>query len=385
MRNIHNKYIKRELESILTEYLNYFSVVGLTGPRQSGKSTLLQHCLPDYQYVTFDDYKIKELFYSDKDKFISIYNNKIIFDEVHHVPELFDLIKLTVDMDRGLKGRFVLTGSAQFKLMRNISESLAGRIGLLTLLPFSFKEVKNLELLEMEYKGCYPELVTSSYKYSDKWYSSYIETYLEKDIKLLSNIGDLRDFSRLISLLAARTSQQLNMSDLSKELGVSVSTIKRWVSILEATYIIFLLQPYFKNLGKRIVKTPKVYFYDTGLVSYLTGIETVKMYNNGPMAGPIFENYLISEIYKNIKHQDLNHNLYFFRTNHGEEIDLIVDKKKLRELIEIKKSMTFKSNMIKTVEKYIGDNEKGYLLYSGEKFPYLKNIEIINYKDYLSR
>jgi len=385
MKNIHNKYVKRKIEKVLIEYLNYFSIIGLTGPRQSGKSTMLKACLPDYQYITFDDYKVKELFYSDRDKFISIYDNKVIFDEVHHVPELFDLVKLAVDQDRSIKGRFILTSSAQFKMMRNISESLAGRIGLLTLLPFSFQEIEKLGIVEIEFKGNYPELIMSNYKYSDKWYSSYIETYLQKDIKLLSNIGDLYDFSRLISLLAARSSQQLNMSNLSKELGVAVSTIKRWISILEATYVIFLLQPYYDNLGKRVVKSPKCYFYDTGLVAYLTGIETSKMYNNGPMAGSIFENYVISEIYKKIKHQDLPYKLYFFRTNHGEEIDLIVDKKHTKDIIEIKKNMTFKLNMIKTVEKYLKENDNGFLLYNGAKFPYVKNMEIINYKEYLSR
>lgn len=383
MKQIHDKYIKRILEKVLFENLKHFSVVGITGPRQSGKSTMLQNALPGYKYVTFDDYRIREMFYDDREKFISIYNNKVIFDEVHHVPELFDLVKFHIDKDRSKKGRFILTASAQFKLMKNITESLAGRIGLLTLMPFSLNEISSLTTPSIEFKGCYPELVLSKYKYSDKWYSSYIETYLQKDIKALGQVGDLRDFARLISLLAARTSQQLNMSDISKDLGVSVATVKRWISILEATYIIFLLPPYYNNLGKRITKAPKCYFWDTGLVSYLTGIETEKMYDNGPMSGSIFENYIISEIYKKIKHQDLNHQLYYFRTNHGEEIDLIIDKKKSKEFIEIKKSMTFKAKMVKHLEKYLAEGEEGFLVYEGEKFPYTEKLKIINYKDYL--
>ncbi len=385
MKDLHKKYINRELEKVLKEYLDYFSVIGLTGPRQSGKSTMLINSLKDYKYVTFDDYKIRDLFYDDRDKFISIYNDKIIFDEVHHVPELFDLVKLEIDKDRSRKGRFILTGSAQFSLIKSVTESLAGRIGLLTLLPFSFKETNLFSNEDIEFKGSYPELITSHYKYSEQWYSSYIETYLQKDVKLLGNIGDLRDFSKLILLLAARTSQQLNMSDLSKEIGISLSTVKRWISILEATYIVFLLPPFYNNLGKRITKTPKCYFYDTGLVSYLTGIETKKMYDNGPMAGAIFENYIVSEIYKNIKNKNLTDQLYYFRTNHGDEIDLIVDKKTSKDFIEIKKSMSFKTQMVKYIERYSTDDSTGYLLYSGEKFLYTENINIINYKDYLNK
>ena len=385
MKKIHKKYIDRELENSLLSQLDIFSVVGLTGPRQSGKSTMLKAALPHYRYVTFDDYRIKELFYNDREQFITIYNNKVIFDEVHHVPELFPLIKYHVDQNPEQKGRFILTASAQFTLMKNISESLAGRIGLLTLLPFSWGEISDYADSSIEFKGSYPELVLRRHKSSQQWYSAYIETYLQKDIRGMGQVGDLRDFSRLFSLLAARISQQLNMSELSKELGVAVNTIKRWISILEATYIIFLLPPFYKNFGKRIVKAPKVYFWDTGLVSFLTGIETDKLYNNGPMAGSLFENYVIAEIIKNIKHHNLYHDCFYLRTNHGDEIDLIVDKKTSKDLIEIKKSMTFKSSMVKHISKYMSENDSGYLLYSGERFPYVDNINIEHYIDYLNQ
>jgi len=385
MKKIHKKYIHRQLEYALHLQLDIFAVVGVTGPRQSGKSTMLREVLSDYQYVTFDDYRIKELFYNDREQFISIYNDKVIFDEVHHVPELFPLIKHHVDKKPEVKGRFILTGSAQFNLMKNVSESLAGRIGLLTLLPFSRYEISDYVDNSIEFKGSYPELIMRAHKQSQQWYSAYIETYLQKDIRGMGQVGDLRDFSRLLSLLAARTSQQLNMSELSKDLGVAVNTIKRWISILEATYIIFLLPPFYKNFGKRIIKAPKLYFWDTGLVSFLTGIETDKLYNNGPMAVAIFENYVIAEIFKNIKHNNIYHELFYFRTNHGEEIDLIVDKKTSKDLIEIKKSMTFKSSMVKHISKYMSDNDSGYLLYSGEHFPYVDNIHIEYYNEYFEK
>ena len=284
-------YQHRMLEEVLLNYLNIFPVIGLTGPRQSGKSTLLRHILPDYQYVTFDDYRMINLFQQDPFRFLDLYPKHTIFDEVQKVPELFNYIKMAVDNNRMEKGQYILIGSSQFTLMKNISESLAGRIGLLSLLPFQCSEMPVALRLQSIFLGGYPELVQREFAYSNAWYDAYIETYIHKDVAQLGHVGDLRDFRRLLNLLAANTSQILNMSRFANDLGVDVKTIKRWVSILEASYIIFLLPPFYENFGKRIIKSPKVYFYDTGMVSFLTGIETLKMYEQGPMAGAIFENY----------------------------------------------------------------------------------------------
>lgn len=378
------KYTHRVIEQKLKEYLTFFSVVGLTGPRQSGKSTLLLHQLTDYTYVSFDDFAIVNLFYDDPEKFMRIYQHKVIFDEVQKVPEIFSYIKVAVDQDRKTPGKFVLTGSSQFAFIKGVSESLAGRIGLLSLLPFQYTEVPIKLRKEAIYRGSYPELVDKHYQLSQDWYSSYMNTYLTKDVSALSHIGDMRDFQRLISLLAANTSQLLNMSNYAKDIGVDVKTIKRWISILEASYIIFLLPPYYQNYGKRIIKSPKIYFYDTGLVSYLVGIRDQVQYEQGPLAGPLFENYVVTEILKREVHRKTHAELYYYRTHAGLEIDLIIDRKQSLELIEIKKSETFKPQMISAVNQLKRSQDKGYLLYSGKKMPYTPGIEIINFMEYLT-
>jgi predicted AAA+ superfamily ATPase len=378
------KYIKRIIEPIITRYAQLFPVVAITGPRQTGKSTTLINIFKDYKYVTFDDYKVIDFFTRDPEAFMELYNNKVIFDEAQKVPELFNYVKIAVDNDRSNYGKFILTGSSQFTFMTKISESLAGRIGLLSMLPFQFKELPNILKDDSIFKGGYPELVTRKYEGLNEWYESYINTYIEKDVRTLLNIGDLRDFRRLITLLAANTAQVLNMSKLSLELGVAVQTIKRWVSVLEASYIIFLLPTYYKNFGKRVRKLPKIYFYDTGLVSFLTGIKDEQIFENSSMSGSIFENYIVLEIYKKELANNTHSNLYYFRTSNQEEIDLIVDRKTHKELIEIKSSKSFKSKMISSIEKFLEPNDVGYLLFMGKEFQYKPNIKIWNYKDYLN-
>ena len=267
-----------------------------------------------------------------------MYRHRVIFDEVQKAPALFNHIKLAVDRDRNTYGKFVLTGSSQFLLMQNVADSLAGRIGLLSLLPFDHRELPKALCETAIWRGCYPELVTRHYRNADDWYASYIETYLARDVRDVAQIGNLRDFRNLIQLLAANTAQFLNMSRLASDLGVTIPTIKRWISILEMSYVIFLLPPYFRNFGKRVIKRPKIYFYDTGLVSALTGIRTEEMYDRGPMAGALFENYILSQILKHHKHTNQRAELYFYRTSHGVEIDLVIDTGQTRHFVEIKKN-----------------------------------------------
>lgn len=379
-------YLNRELEETLKRYLRIFPVVALTGPRQSGKSTMLLHLLEsDYRYVSFDEHRITSVFYDDPEKFMTIYSDKVIFDEAQKVPEIFDYLKIAVDHDRDRYGKFIISGSSQFLLLKKVTESLAGRIGLLTLLPFQYSEVP-AELREQSFfQGSFPEMVTRKYEYWREWYAAYIDTYIQKDLRQLSNIGDLHDFTRFLSLLASRTAQLLNLSNYARDLGVSVSTIKRWLSILEASYIIFLLPPFYQNFGKRIVKSPKLYFYDVGIVSYLTGISTREMFENGPMAGSIFENYIIAEIMKKELHQDSKAQFYFLRTSHGDEIDLIVDRKQSHEFIEIKNSHTFRPQMARTLKKTLATQQMGYLVYRGKNMPYGEPVSIINYADFLAK
>ena len=377
-------YVNRNLETRIIELLKFFPILGITGPRQSGKTTMLKKLLGDsYQYVTFDDYRNISLFNEDPEKFITIYNRNVIFDEIHKVPALFHIIKRVVDENREIKGRFIVTGSAQFSLMSSITESLAGRIGLLTLLPFQYNELKKTKYLPSEFLGCYPELVTNEFSNREVWYNSYLETYIEKDVRYIQDIGNLTDFRRLIQMLAANCSQLLNYNSLSSALGIAVNTVKRWISVLEASYIIFLLPPYFNNFNKRIIKSNKVYFYDTGLVSALTGIQNREMYENGPLAVAIFENFIVAEIKKKLLHSTNYNQMYFYRTSNHVEVDLFIDEGLSLKMIEIKNSKTFKPKMVKPIESIIRQSDTGYLLYQGEEWLYTEKIKIWPYEKFL--
>lgn len=379
------KYVRREIEDVALRYLSGFSVLGLTGPRQSGKSTMLKHLLGDkYQYVTFDDYRMVALFESDPERFMEIYSDKVIFDEVQKVPAIFNYIKIAVDNDRDNCGKFVLTGSSQFVLLSRITESLAGRIGLLSLLPFSFREIPDRLRTKAEFSGSYPELVNKKFEFTQEWYSSYLESYLNKDVRAISNIGNMADFRRFLGLCAAHASEIVNMSKFAGELGVAISTIKHWLAVLQASYIIFLLDPYYNNLKKRITKSPKLYFYDTGLVSFLTGIRTEELYRDSVMAGSLFENYIISEIKKKHLNFNIRKDLYYLRTSNGLEIDLIIDDHQIAEFFEIKSTSTFKPQMLKPMQTMKKEQSTGTLLYRGKAMEYGADLRVANYKIFLS-
>ena len=385
--NIHKvknmKYIQRIIEPLAQEYAQQFPVTSITGPRQSGKSTLIQHLFQDYHYISFDDYRMREFIDEDPIGFINTYQNRIIFDEAQKCPEIFNLIKIAVDRDRQHYGKFIVTGSSQFSLLKQISESLAGRIGLLTLLPLQFSEIPTALHQQAIYKGGYPELVLRHYTFSEQWFGSYLETYLNKDLRDIKDIGNLRDFRRLLNLLAANTTQTLNMSHFANDIGVSVPTVKSWISALEASYIIFLLPPYYKNYGKRITKNPKIYFYDTGLAAFLTAVNTEAQYRQGPLCGPLFENYVVSEILKKEKHQGSHAELYYYRTSNGVEIDLIVDRKQSRDLIEIKHSESFTSRMLTSLFSIEQAHDQCYVLYNGEALTFSKTAQALHYSQYL--
>jgi len=391
-------YIHRKIEKTLKRFLGLFPAVTVTGPRQSGKSTMLKECLKDYDYITFDRIQNIEDFSSDPESFIQKYKNKVIFDEAQLVPELFNYIKLMIDEDRQNYGKFILTGSSQFSMVKGITETLAGRVGNICLLPFQYTEVPEMQKKGQLLFGSYPEIVVRGYKGALEWYESYIQNYLERDVRKLANIGNLRDFKRFINLLAANTSQEFNASSYSNEIGVNYKTIQSWLSILEASYIIFTIEPYFHNLGKRIVKRPKVYFWDTGLVCYLTGVRTRELFEKGPLCGPIFENYLVSEILKDIRHNNKDIKLSYFRSNLGRESDLIIEDRLGKKIIfsEIKYNKTARPKMVESI-KILMEKEKQYqvhsgydisglLLYNGdEEGSYFGNIYYMNWSGFLKR
>ncbi len=388
------KYIIRHIENVLSDYLKIFPAVSLTGPRQSGKSTTLQEMFKGkYTYVSFDDPLAVEFLAQDPKGFMRKHNDKVIFDEAQKAPLLFNYLKMAIDQNRHNYGKFILTGSSQFRLVKQITETLAGRIGSLSLLPFHMYELpkrwRKLQIL----KGSYPEFVHLKYQNTLQWYGAYVSNYIERDVRNIANVGNLRDFQRLVKLLAARVSQELNFSSLAKEIGVTVRTVQNWTSILEASYIIFLIPSYHKNLGKRLVKRPKIYFYDTGLVCYFTGIETEDVLRKGPLDGPIFENYIVSEIQKWILHHGLNDQLFYFRTNLGIEVDLIIENltKNILRLIEIKSTETPRPEMfshILKVSELTGQGRRrekqndNILIYRGDTdLDYRKDCQCINYFD----
>ena len=377
-------YYHRVIEKTVREYLKLFPVVGLSGPRQSGKSTLLRKLLSaKYRYVSFDDLNVVDRFHTDPEQFMEVNSDKVIFDEVQRVPEIFHYVKLIVDNNRNDYGKFIMTGSSQFAFMKRVSESLAGRIGLLTLLPFQFSEIPTGLRDQSLYQGGYPELVGRKYRGGYDWYSSYLDTYLTRDVRDISEIGDIRDFRRFIQMLAARVAQLLNMSEIARDIGVSVPTVKKWISVLEASYIVFLLPPFHKNLGKRIIKSPKIYFYDTGLVSYLTGIRTKQLFENGPLYGALFENYVVSEAFKKLVHTRTDAEMFFFRESNGNEIDLIIDRKSSREHIEIKSGHTFRPEMARFLLQRAKDAKRSLVVYRGKEFPLGDGVSVINFKSFL--
>lgn len=326
-------YIHRDLEPVLHAMLKQFPAVAVTGPRQAGKSTLLRHVLPDYAYVTLDDPMARQQALEDPELLLDNAGERVIVDEVQYAPALLSHLKMRIDRRRDAKGRFVLTGSQQFALMKNLGETLAGRIGLLELPPFSVDEASRAgwgggtrKAFERAcVRGSFPELLTNPHLDAARWYAAYVQTYLERDIRAVYDIGNLREFERFLQLLAARCAQALNLSVLAADVGVAVNTIKKWVSILEACRIVYLLPPYYKNLGKRIIKAPKVYFLDCGLVCYLTRLRDGEHILNGPLAGPLFENFCIQEALKVMLAQGAPPRLFYLRTKTGLEVDLLVE------------------------------------------------------------
>lgn len=388
------KYIPRDIEGSLKKYLKIFPAISLTGSRQSGKSTMLRTMFGDsYTYVSFDDPLTQDFLAQDPKGFMNKYNDRVIFDEAQKAPLLFNYLKIAIDEDRHNYGKFILTGSSQFSLIKKITETLAGRIGPLSLLPFHMNELPQQWRREQLLKGSYPELVHLKYENTTQWYGAYINSYIERDVRNIANIGNLSDFQRLVKLLAARVSRELNVSSLANDIGVTVKTVQSWISILEASYIIFLVPSYHRNLGKRIIKRPKLYFYDTGLICYFTGIEEESVLRKGPLNGPVFENYVVAETKKWIIHNGLKDQLFYFRTNLGIEVDLIIESltENILRFVEIKSTETAKPEMfqnilkVKELEKTdqgSQKNIKSLLVYRGETIEeFREQCKCVNYLD----
>ncbi len=360
-----HKYIHRKIEAVLKDNIKHFPAIALTGPRQSGKSTLVKNIFgKSHSIVSFDDPLMRERAVLDPKLFIETAGEKIIFDEIQYVPEILSYIKILIDTNRHCYGRFILTGSQQFNLIKNLGDTLAGRIALFSLLPFSVEEKEQVPFLKNKLsapqnnfihsclRGSFPEITLHSDINAKIWYDSYLQTYLERDIRTIFNVGILREFQQFLRLLAARCSQILNLSNFANDLGISVNTIKKWLSILEASQIIYILPPYYRNLGKRITKSPKIYFLDAGLVCYLTGLKTKEHLFGGPLAGALFENFVIQETVKYYLNRGLRPNLFYLRTHNNVEVDLLIEKNMELYPFEIKFTKTPSVGMAAPIERF---------------------------------
>jgi predicted AAA+ superfamily ATPase len=379
-------YRHRLLEKTLSAAEKTFPVTVVTGPRQSGKSTLLAHYFKKrpHTYLSLDDPALRARIMEDPAGFLSGIRRPVVLDEIQYVPEIATHVKILVDRDRK-PGSWFLTGSQQFSVMKNVSESLAGRAAVLTLPTFQIRERSGVASVEEFMSGStYPEPSVNGKIDRRLWYSSYLQTYLERDIRALMNIADLREFEKCLRLLAARTGQELNYSALSSQIGVSVPTVKRWVSALEASYIIYLLPPFYENFGKRIIKSPKVYFYDIGLVNYLLGVEDTATLMNSPLAGAIFETAVVSEMVKSRYGAGVKPELYFWRSQSGVEIDVLVPEKGSIIPCEIKLSSTIKPQFYKNILSWQGliGRDGGMLITnSRDELPLPGGIRNMHWKD----
>jgi len=342
--------IERNLSSELDALSRQYPVVTVTGPRQSGKTTLVKAVFPGWTYVSLEAPDIREYAALDPRGFIEAYPERVIVDEVQRAPDLFSYIQTHVD-DMGKEGVYVLTGSFNFGLMEGISQSLAGRVAVLELLPLAFSEMDRAGVMptsieEMMVAGGYPRIYDRGLT-PQQWYANYVTTYLERDVRKIKNVSDLSVFQRFLKMCAARSGQILNLSSLGDDCGITHNTAKSWLSILEASYIVYLLKPHYKNFNKRLVKSPKIYFYDSGLLAYLIGISDPDTLLTHASRGHVFETWVISELLKGRLNRGLKDNLYFWRDNSGHEIDCIVDHGDRLMALEIKSGKTVSEDFFK--------------------------------------
>ncbi|MDE5610427.1 MAG: ATP-binding protein [Odoribacter sp.] len=381
--------IGRTLQTKLLEFVKKYPIVTLTGPRQSGKSTLLRHSFPDYKYISLEDPDVRLFATDDPRGFLATYPDKTIIDEAQRVPELFSYIQTHVDKE-GWEGMYLLAGSHNFLLMEGINQSLAGRTAILKLLPFSHMEMQEGGILPQTvdkeiFQGAYPRLYDKNLTSSD-YYSFYIQTYVERDVRLMKNIGDLSKFIRFIKLCAGRIGQLLNLSSLANECGVAVSTISEWISVLEASYICYLLKPDHHNYAKRLVKAPKLYFYDTGLACSLLEIRTPEQVSTHFLRGGLFENLVINEFIKAAYNKGQESNLTFWRDSTGNEVDLLQNIDGKQHAYEIKSGATFSPDFFKGISKWAklsgADPKQCFVIYNGEKDMKTSAGELIRWSDF---
>lgn len=381
--------IKRKAYDALMRLAGQFPVVAITGPRQSGKTTLARMAFPDKRYISLDDRNMREIAHADPGDFLKAFPEGAIIDEAQKVPELFDAIKLVVDREYS-PGKFILTGSSQFRLRENISDSLAGRIGMIKLLPFSIQELKDEGILSDDaydyvWGGFYPPLYDNEKHFlRDDWFENYINSYIDLDVKDQISPSNLNAFRKLLQICAARSGSLLNYNDISRDIGVSSVTVKSWLSILEASYIIHFLEPDSNNLGRSVVKTPKLYFTDTGLMCYLLRLDSKEELLLNDHKGAAVETMAVSELLKKRFNDGKRANLTFFRDKNGFEVDMIADWKHSCA-IEVKSAGVTVNKMASNIKTYTdlrNDATSGQVYYLGDLSCTVDGIQYISWKDW---
>lgn len=380
--------IPRDAAKTLNRLAQGFPVVAITGPRQSGKTTLAKALFKDKPYITLENPDEREFAQNDPKRFLARFPQGAVLDEVQRCPQLLSWLQGLVD-DRGIMGDFVLTGSAQFSLIENITQTLAGRVGRVELLPLSAHELAMANklpdtLTQMLFQGNYPALYNRPVSPQD-WFSNYVTTYVERDVRQLIAVRDLGQFQTFVKMCAARTGQLLNLASLGADCGVSATTAKQWLTVLEASYIVTLLRPHFQNFGKRLVKTPKLYFLDSGLAAWLLGIRDAQTLETHSARGAIFETWVVSELYKHRLNAGVAPDLYFWRDSSGNEIDLISEMPQGLQPIEIKSGSTYATDWSQGLKKWqtlagITTPEPA-LIYGGTLNFERENLKVWGWKD----
>jgi uncharacterized protein len=380
--------IARALTKSIKRLIKQYPVISLTGPRQSGKTTLLKTFFPEYTYVSLENPDNLNFALSDPRGFLSRYSNKCIFDEAQRAPQLFSYLQQVVD-DAHETGMFILSGSQNFLLMERITQSLAGRVAVLHLLPFDREELSGGKLTpetidKTLFMGAYPRLFDKKIEPND-FYPNYLSTYIERDVRQIKNVSDLTAFHHFVKLCAGRCGSLLNMVSLGNDCGITHNTVRSWLSLLEASFVVFLLPSYHANFNKRIVKSPKIYFYDTGVACSLLGIRSADELATHSMRGPLFENYVLTEFLKFYYHRGLRPDLFFWRDKTGHEIDCIVENGQKIIPIEIKSGQTISDDYFKNIRYFSSLKEKhaAYVIYGGKESQPRTEATVLGWNDCL--